>query len=111
MDTYVRSCAGYCVITYLLGVGDRHLDNLLLTRDGKLFHIDFGYILGRDPKPLPPPMKLSKEMVDAMGGVNNSEHYQQFRKLCYTAFLHLRRYLIFIFSNKLTNLLTYIFNF
>ena len=30
---------------------------------GKLFHIDFGYILGRDPKPFPPPMKLSKEMV------------------------------------------------
>ena len=34
MDTYVRSCAGYCVITYLLGVGDRHLENLLLTRQG-----------------------------------------------------------------------------
>lgn len=32
MDTYVKSCAGYCVITYLLGVGDRHLDNLLLTK-------------------------------------------------------------------------------
>ena len=31
---------------------------------GNLFHIDFGYILGRDPKPLPPPMKLSKEMVN-----------------------------------------------
>lgn len=90
MDTYVRSCAGYCVITYLLGVGDRHLDNLLLTTQGKLFHIDFGYILGRDPKPLPPPMKLSKEMVEGMGGVN-SEHYQEFRKQCYTAFLHLRR--------------------
>lgn len=101
MDTYVRSCAGYCVITYLLGVGDRHLDNLLLTQDGKLFHIDFGYILGRDPKPLPPPMKLSKEMVEAMGGVN-SEHFQQFRKLCYTAFLHLRRYLVtMIISNSI----------
>ena len=36
MDTYVKSCAGYCVITYLLGVGDRHLDNLLLAPDGKL---------------------------------------------------------------------------
>lgn len=35
MDTYVKSCAGYCVITYLLGVGDRHLDNLLLAPDGK----------------------------------------------------------------------------
>ncbi|XP_060525936.1 phosphatidylinositol 3-kinase catalytic subunit type 3 isoform X1 [Cylas formicarius] len=91
MDAYVRSCAGYCVITYILGVGDRHLDNLLLTQDGKLFHIDFGYILGRDPKPLPPPMKLSKEMVEAMGGMS-SEHYQEFRKLCYTAFLHLRRH-------------------
>ncbi|GLG95013.1 Serine/threonine-protein kinase Tor [Gryllus bimaculatus] len=91
MDTYVKSCAGYCVITYLLGVGDRHLDNLLLTTSGKLFHIDFGYILGRDPKPLPPPMKLSKEMVEAMGGIH-SEHYQEFRKQCYTAFLHLRRH-------------------
>ncbi len=91
MDTYVKSCAGYCVITYLLGVGDRHLDNLLLTQNGKLFHIDFGYILGRDPKPLPPPMKLSKEMIEAFGGMS-SEHYQEFRKECYTAFLSLRRY-------------------
>uniref|UniRef100_H2YNJ6 Phosphatidylinositol 3-kinase catalytic subunit type 3 n=1 Tax=Ciona savignyi TaxID=51511 RepID=H2YNJ6_CIOSA len=91
MDTYVKSCAGYCVITYLLGVGDRHLDNLLLRKTGALFHIDFGYILGRDPKPLPPPMKLSKEMVEAMGGVN-SDHYHEFRKHCYTAFLHLRRH-------------------
>lgn len=113
-----RPTAGYCVITYILGVGDRHLDNLLLTKTGekhvlwdlntlwnslgtlllppppprlgKLFHIDFGYILGRDPKPLPPPMKLSKEMVEGMGGMQ-SEQYQEFRKQCYTAFLHLRR--------------------
>lgn len=91
MDCYLKSCAGYCVITYLLGVGDRHLDNLLLTKNGNLFHIDFGYILGRDPKPLPAPIRLTKEMVDAMGGMN-SEHYHEFRKQCYTAFLHLRRH-------------------
>lgn len=72
------------------GVGDRHLDNLLLTTSGNLFHIDFGYILGRDPKPMPPPMKLSKEMVDAMGGLSSDTFYA-FRKLCYTAYLHLRR--------------------
>jgi len=90
MDNYVKSCAGYCIITYILGVGDRHNDNLVLTTTGKLFHVDFGFILGRDPKPLPPPMKLSKEMVEAMGGYN-SELFQTFKKHCYAAFLHLRR--------------------
>lgn len=38
---------------------------MMYTFQGNLFHIDFGYILGRDPKPLPPPMKLSKEMVSS----------------------------------------------
>lgn len=91
IETYIKSCAGYCVITYILGVGDRHLENLLLTKSGNLFHIDFGYILGRDPKPLPSPIRLSKEMVEVMGGMN-SAYYNEFRKLCYTAFLHLRRH-------------------
>jgi len=91
IDNYVRSCAGYSVICYLLGIGDRHLHNLLLCKNGRLFHIDFGYILGRDPKPLPPPIKLTKEMIDGMGGFG-SVHWQEFRNLCYTTFLHLRRH-------------------
>jgi phosphatidylinositol 3-kinase len=91
LDTYVKSCAGYCVITYLLGVGDRHLDNLLLCRDGRLFHIDFGFILGRDPKPYPPPFKLSKDMVEGMGGAA-SEEMRRFRSHCYNAFLILRKH-------------------
>ncbi|KAJ2079831.1 Phosphatidylinositol (PI) 3-kinase [Coemansia sp. RSA 988] len=90
METYVKSCAGYCVITYLLGVGDRHLDNLLLTPQGHLFHVDFGYILGRDPKPFPPPMKLCKEMVEAMGGMD-SLMYQRFKSHCFVAFSILRK--------------------
>ncbi|EMR08363.1 hypothetical protein PNEG_03203 [Pneumocystis murina B123] len=104
MDTYVKSCAGYCVITYLLGVGDRHLDNLLLCPDGMIFnififsyniighffHADFGFILGRDPKPFSPAMKLCKEMVEGMGGASSS-YYSQFKSYCYTAFITLRK--------------------
>lgn len=90
MDTYVKSCAGYCVITYLLGVGDRHLDNLLLAPSGHFFHADFGYILGRDPKPFAPQMKLCKEMVEGMGS-SASPHYAAFKSYCFTAYTTLRK--------------------
>ncbi len=91
LDTFARSCAGYCAITYILGIGDRHMDNLLLTTEGKMFHVDFGYILGRDPKPFPPPMKLCREMVEGMGGTQ-SVYYKSFVSKCTQAFLILRRH-------------------
>ena len=76
MDNFVKSSAGYCVVTYLMGIGDRHNDNVLITPSGNLFHIDFGYIMGRDPKPMPPPFKLNKEMVEAMGGQQSAQYRQ-----------------------------------
>ena len=91
LDSYINSCAGYCVATYILGIGDRHLENILINRNGKLFHIDFGYILGRDPKFYPPPMKLCEEMVNCMGGTN-SPKYIEFKKKCNDAFSYLRQH-------------------
>ncbi|KXG24803.1 hypothetical protein SORBI_3007G088100 [Sorghum bicolor] len=67
-----------------------HLDNLLLTDDGRLFHVDFAFILGRDPKPFPPPMKLCKEMVEAMGGAE-SQYYTRFKSYCCEAYNILRK--------------------
>ena len=90
IDTYVKSCAGYCVITYLLGVGDRHLDNLLLAPDGHFFHADFGYILGRDPKPFAPLMKITPLMVDAFGGTSHP-NFALFKQLSFTAYTTLRK--------------------
>ena len=51
LESCVKKGAGYSFAMYLLGVGDRHLDNLMLRSNGTLFHIDFGYIFGRDRNP------------------------------------------------------------
>eukprot|EP00005_Dracoamoeba_jomungandri_P012443 CAMPEP_0174272932 /NCGR_PEP_ID=MMETSP0439-20130205/52808_1 /TAXON_ID=0 /ORGANISM="Stereomyxa ramosa, Strain Chinc5" /LENGTH=922 /DNA_ID=CAMNT_0015363763 /DNA_START=16 /DNA_END=2782 /DNA_ORIENTATION=+ len=92
MNNFVKSVAGYCVMTYILGVGDRHLDNLLIRDTGQIFHIDFGYFLGREP-PLkgvfPPPFKLTPQMVDAMGG-QDSDEFKKLQEICWSEFKVLR---------------------
>ncbi|KAK3214288.1 hypothetical protein GRF29_28g2620541 [Pseudopithomyces chartarum] len=98
MEAYIKSCAGYSVITYLLGVGDRHLDNLLISPDGRFFHVDFGYILGRDPKPYAPQMKIAPQMIEGMGGMEHA-NYLTFKEYCLTAWSTLRKS-----SNLLLNL-------
>lgn len=90
LSNYVKSLAGYCVLTYLLGIGDRHLDNVMMKTKGHIFHIDFGCIFGKDPKPYPPPFKLTKEMVEGMGGIS-SEHYVKFKTYCCQAYNWLRK--------------------
>lgn len=100
MDTYIKSCAGSCVITYILGIGDRHLDNIMLTRSGELFHIDFGFIFGQDPKPFPPPFRFTRSMADAMGG-EDSEHYARFKTYCCQSYNWLRKS-----ANLILNLLS-----
>ena len=90
MDTFVKSCAGYSVLTYILGVGDRHLDNLLLHHSGHFFHCDYSFILGNDPKKYLP-MRITEDMVNGMGG-RDSDNYAKFLSLAGAAFVALRRH-------------------
>uniref|UniRef100_A0AAY4D9W3 phosphatidylinositol-4,5-bisphosphate 3-kinase n=1 Tax=Denticeps clupeoides TaxID=299321 RepID=A0AAY4D9W3_9TELE len=98
IEEFTLSCAGYCVATYVLGIGDRHSDNIMVRSTGQLFHIDFGHILGNFKskfgiKRERVPFILTHDFIHVIqqGKTANTEKFGSFRQYCEEAYLVLRR--------------------
>uniref|UniRef100_A0A8D0PPH8 phosphatidylinositol-4,5-bisphosphate 3-kinase n=1 Tax=Sus scrofa TaxID=9823 RepID=A0A8D0PPH8_PIG len=99
IEEFTLSCAGYCVATYVLGIGDRHSDNIMIRENGQLFHIDFGHFLGNFKTKFGinrerVPFILTYDFVHVIqqGKTNNSEKFERFRGYCERAYAILRRH-------------------
>uniref|UniRef100_A0A671T3A9 phosphatidylinositol-4,5-bisphosphate 3-kinase n=1 Tax=Sinocyclocheilus anshuiensis TaxID=1608454 RepID=A0A671T3A9_9TELE len=98
IEEFTLSCAGYCVATYVLGIGDRHSDNIMVRSTGQLFHIDFGHILGNFKskfgiKRERVPFILTHDFIHVIqqGKTGNTEKFGNFRQYCEEAYLILRK--------------------
>ncbi|XP_076823944.1 phosphatidylinositol 4-phosphate 3-kinase C2 domain-containing subunit alpha-like isoform X1 [Clavelina lepadiformis] len=107
VENFTLSCAGYCVATYVLGICDRHNDNIMLRTTGHLFHIDFARFLGHaqmfgNIKRDRAPFVLTSDMAYVInGGDRPSSKFQEFVDICCQAFNILRKQ-----SHTIINLLS-----
>lgn len=82
-QAYVRTCGVMSIVGYVLGLGDRHLENILIdVTNGEMVHVDFNCLFNAGENFAVPervPFRLTHNMVHAMGplGVEGP-----FRKTC-----------------------------
>ena len=78
---YVRSLATMSMVGYILGLGDRHLSNLMMQRmSGKIVHIDFGDLfevtMTREKHPEKVPFRLTRVLMKAMEACGIEGNYR-----------------------------------
>jgi phosphatidylinositol 4-kinase len=95
---FVESLAASSLVCYLLQIKDRHNGNILLDAQGRLVHIDFGFMLSNSPGGVnfeSAPFKLTRELLEVMeSGPEGrpSELFDYFKVLVIQGFLAARRH-------------------
>lgn len=110
IDNFTRSCAGYCVATFILGIKDRHSGNIMVRKNGQVFHIDFGHFLNHRKKKFGinrerVPFVLTQDFIRviARGSDQPLKHkdFKKFQQLCCEAYLIIRKN-AYLFINLVT---------
>eukprot|EP01123_Difflugia_compressa_P000338 TRINITY_DN1042_c0_g1_i3.p1 TRINITY_DN1042_c0_g1~~TRINITY_DN1042_c0_g1_i3.p1 ORF type:complete len:315 (+),score=58.83 TRINITY_DN1042_c0_g1_i3:136-945(+) len=100
-NAFFLSAAIYSIFSYLIDVGDRHLENIMVTKGGDFFHIDYGYVFGEEPvlkKPISQSTRITSEMKRALDlGREEDQSFTEFIKKCKEIYLAIRpHYILFM---------------
>ena len=91
---FMQSLCAYSIVSYLLGLKDRHNGNIMIDTKGHLIFIDFGFAMGMNVAHEftfeRSPFKLTNEYVEVMGGPR-SKCFQEFKRLFVAGFKEARK--------------------
>lgn len=83
----LRSAAGSYVAGWVMGVRDRHQDNMMVQHSNMFFHIDLGHIFNEKPTIDAPRFSIPTDLKEAM----SSQEWERFKDLCANGFKVLHR--------------------
>jgi len=80
-NTLISSLAGSCLASYILGIRDRHQDNMLIKDNHIFFHIDFGHLWNQGPLIDAPRIAIPMRFKSKL-----SSHWPKLEQLCVDGF-------------------------